>query len=295
MSASRRVCRAAAWLAAAVLALAALPAMGEELQAIPPLSARVTDLTGTLTAPQRAALESKLEAFETRKGAQVAVVIVTTTSPEEIEQYSIRLVERWKLGRRHVDDGALLIIAKDDHRLRIEVGYGLEGVLTDATANRIIDEVITPRFRQGDFYGGIDAGVDRMLRVIDGEALPPPDRQWSPGTRRLPFPLLIGAALILSAVLRSILGRTAGSVLAGGGVGLLTWLLSGLLPIALLAGVATFAFALLSGTGGSRWSSGGFGGMGGFGGGGFGGGGFGGGGFSGGGGGFGGGGASGRW
>jgi len=301
-----RVRRAASLLAVALLSLRA---SGESLQPIPALHERVTDLTGTLDAPQRAALEQKLEAFEARKGAQVAVLIVPTTSPEEIEQYSIRVVDQWKLGRglvggRKVDDGALLLIAKDDHAVRIEVGYGLEGVLTDATSNRIIEEVLKPHFRQGDYYGGIDEGIGRMLSVIDGEPLPPPDRQWNPGTHRLPpLHLLFIAAVVLALVLRSIFGRTLGSILAGGGVGLITWLVSGVLALSVLAGIGALVIALVSGTGGSGWSNlprsgmGGFGGGwgGGFGGG-FGGGGFGGGGgFSGGGGGFGGGGASGRW
>jgi len=151
------------------------------LQPIPKLESRVTDLTGTLTAEQQTALERKLAAFEARKGSQLALLIVPTTRPEEIEQYSIRVVDQWKLGRRKVDDGALLIIAKNDRTLRIEVGYGLEGVLTDATSNRIISETITPLLRTGDFYGGIAAGFDQMMRVIDGEPLPAPDHRWQGG------------------------------------------------------------------------------------------------------------------
>jgi len=279
-----------------------LSALAQSLQPVPPLTSHVSDLTGSLTASQQAALDMKLAGFEARKGSQVAILIVATTQPETIEQYSIRVVDQWKLGRRKIDDGALLIVAKNDRTLRIEVGYGLEGVLTDATSNRIIDEIITPLFRQGDFYGGLNAGVDQILRVIDGEALPPPQPQWQRGHSRsiLPLlPFLIGAALIGNMVLGSLFGRGIGSALTGGLVGLIVWLMSGVLALALFVGIAGFAFALLSGlAGASRWSSaaGGFGG-GGFGGGGFGGisgGGFGGG-FTGGGGGFGGGGASGRW
>lgn len=297
-----------AWLAAALLLGAVGSASAQALQAIPPLTARVTDLTGTLSAAQQQSLETKLAAFEAHKGAQLAVLIVPTTQPEAIEQYSIRVVERWKLGRRKVDDGALLIIAKNDRQLRIEVGYGLEGVLTDATSNRIIDEIILPRFRAGDFYGGIDAGLERMMAVIEGEPLPPPAQSGARDAGRVmpSLPLLFGAAVIGSIVLCGLFGRAVGSVLTGGGVGLLVWLLSGLVASAVLAGGLAFLFALFSRLpGGSRWSNGprsGMGGWGGFGGlggggfgGGFGGGGFGGGGFSGGGGGFGGGGASGRW
>ena len=134
--------------------------------------------TGTLTAAERAGLEEKLAAFEARKGAQIAVLVVPTTQPEAIEQYSIRVVEAWKLGREKPDDGALLLVAMQDRALRIEVGRGLEGALTDLVANRIIDEIITPRFREGDFAGGITAGVDRMIAVVDGEPLPEPEQHW---------------------------------------------------------------------------------------------------------------------
>ena len=150
------------------------------LQTIPPLEARVTDLTGTLTAEQQSTLDAKLAAFEKRKGSQLAVLIVPTTQPEEIEQYSIRVAEKWKLGRAKPDDGALLLVATQDRRIRIEVGRGLEGALTDLTSKRIVADTITPLFKQGDFAGGINAGVDQMIRVVDGEPLPPPDEQWSP-------------------------------------------------------------------------------------------------------------------
>ena len=141
---------------------------------VPPLHARLTDLTGTLTAAQQTGLEQSLRAFETRKGTQIAVLIVPTTKPEEVEQYALRVVEQWKLGRKKVDDGALLLIAKDDRTLRIEVGYGIEGALNDATAKRIVNEVIAPRLKEGDYFGGVGAGVDQMIRVVDGEPLPTP-------------------------------------------------------------------------------------------------------------------------
>ncbi len=158
-----------------LLAFAAFVSLGAIADvAVPPLTARVTDTTGTLTLEQQASLDQTLQTFEAEKGTQVAILIVPTTQSETIEQYSLRVVEQWKLGRKRVDDGALLIIAKDDRTLRIEVGYGLEGVLTDATSKRIISEDIAPRFKQGDFYGGVSAGVDRMLGVIGGEPLPPP-------------------------------------------------------------------------------------------------------------------------
>ncbi|MDU1809509.1 MAG: YgcG family protein, partial [Bradyrhizobium sp.] len=150
--------------------------------AVPQLTGRVVDQTGTLSSSDIAGLTQKLKDLETRKGSQVAVLIVPTTQPETIEQFSIRVAETWKIGRKKVDDGALLVVAKTDRKLRIEVGYGLEGSLTDVTARRIIDEVITPKFRQGDFAGGIDAGVDRIIGVINGETLPVPQPQASHGT-----------------------------------------------------------------------------------------------------------------
>jgi uncharacterized protein len=261
--------------------------------AVPPLTARVTDLTGTLTREQQAGLERMLQEFEARKGSQLAVLMVPSTAPEAIEQYALRVAEQWKIGRKKVDDGAIMVVAKDDRALRIEVGYGLEGALNDATANRIIRELIVPRFREGDFYGGINAGLDRMMRVIDGEPLPAPAKS-APGAQGETFqmlPVLLILALVAGSILRAVLGRFLGAAATGGAVGLVAWMLAGAMAMALLAGAVAFFFTLVGG-GGRRL--GGFPGM--YGGGGFGrGGGFGGGGFRGGGGGFGGGGASGRW
>src|SRR6516225_3305997 len=145
--------------------------------AVPQLTGRVVDQTGTLSAADIASLTQKLEDLETRKGSQLAVLIVPTTQPETIDQFSIRVAEAWKVGRKKIDDGAILVVAKNDRKLRIEVGYGLEGSLTDATANRIINEIIVPKFRNGDFAGGISAGADRMIAVVDGEKLPAPVSQ----------------------------------------------------------------------------------------------------------------------
>lgn len=258
---------------------------------VPPLTHRVTDLTSTLDAQQTQTLESRLAEFEKNKGAQIAVLIVPTTQPESIEQFGIRVVEAWKLGRKGVDDGALLIVAKDDHSLRIEVGYGLEGALNDATANRIIDEIIVPRFKRGDFYSGIETGTAAMMQVVNGEPLPPPRRAAASGKYNIESLLFVafGLVMVVGGMLRAMLGRFPAAMLMGGVLGLLAWLTVAPLLVALLAGAAAFIFVLLGG--GGR-------GFGGYGGGGFGGGsgGFGGGGgFSGGGGGFGGGGASGRW
>jgi len=268
---------------------------------VPPIGGRVTDLTDTLAGEQKSALEQALRSFEARKGSQVEVLIVPSTAPETIEQYALRVAEQWKLGRKNVDDGALLVVAKDDRTLRIEVGYGLEGALTDAACKRIISEIIVPRFRQGDFYGGITAGVDQILRVIDGEPLPKPEEKRSGGTRGIGsfLPVMMILALVVGGVLHTVMGRFPGALVTGGAVSVITWMLAGAISVALIVGLIAFLFTLLGGGMGGIGLGGGLGrgGLGGgaFGGGGLGGGGFGGGGFSGGGGGFGGGGASGSW
>jgi uncharacterized protein len=266
--------------------------------AVPPLTGRVVDLTGTLTAEQRAGLERSLEAFEGRKGSQIAVLLVPTTAPEAIEQYALRVAEQWKIGRGKVDDGAILVVAKDDRALRIEVGYGLEGALNDATAKRIVSDIIVPRFREGDFSGGISAGVDRMMRAIDGEPLPQPARSPAGGPAggvMQVLPVLLILALVVGSILRAVLGRFLGAAATGGAVGFLAWMLVGVLTVAGLAGLLAFVFTLAGGGAGRRYYGGFPGGGWGRGGGWGGGGGFGGGGFRGGGGSFGGGGASGRW
>jgi uncharacterized protein len=278
---------------ATLLALLLTGAVQAEMP-VPPLGAHVTDLTAMLDAQQTRTLESRLAAFEEKKGVQLAVLIVPSTQPESIEQFGIRVVEAWKLGRKGVDDGALLLVAKNDRALRIEVGYGLEGVLNDATAKRIVDEIIVPHFKRGDFYSGIESGTAAMMRVVDGEPLPPPKRAAASGKYDIESLLLIafGLVVVVGGMLRALLGRFPAALLMGGGLGVLAWLMVASLFAALLAGIMAFLFVLL---GGSARGYGG-GGMGGTRGGGFGGGSFGGGGgFSGGGGGFGGGGASGRW
>lgn len=276
------------WLTFTLLCLLAAPVLGEEV-AVPALTARVTDLTGTLTAEQRSTLEARLQALETQKGSQIAVLLVPTTESETIEQYSIRVVDQWKLGRKNVDDGVLLLIAKDDRKLRIEVGYGLEGALPDLIARRIITEDITPHFKQDDFYGGIVAGITRIDAVIQGEALPPPQEQNnSSSSLDNYFIFLVFFALVTGGILRSIFGTLPGALINGGLVGFVTTLLGGGLLLAIIFGIVAFFFALIKGGRSGGFGSGGFGG---------GGGGFssGGGGFSGGGGSFGGGGSSGSW
>ncbi len=262
--------------------------------AVPPLAARVTDLTGTLTPTQRATLEARLKEFERRKGSQIAVLIVLTTQPEAIEQYSIRVVEQWKLGRKGVADGLLLLVAKNDRKIRIEVGRGLEGVVPDAIARRVIAEVIAPYFKRGDFAGGIDAGVSRLIRVIDGEPLPPPKNRpsSSAGFGDL-LMFAIPVAALFGFMMRSWFGPLFGSTITASATGLVLWLILGTLLLPVAAGLAAFLLTLLMGAGGrggggsGGWSSGGGGSWGGSGGSD--------GGFSGGGGDFGGGGASGDW
>ncbi len=260
--------------------------------AVPPLTAHVMDQTATLTAEQRAALEQTLTAFEARKGTQLAILILPSTAPEAIEPFAMRLAEVWKLGRKKVDDGVILVVAKDDRTLRIEVGYGLEGVLPDITSKRIMEESILPRFKQGDYYGGLQAGVEKIIRVVDGELLPPPANSGAGGLDgvRDYAPFLFVVALAVGGVLRSLLGRIPGALIAGAIVSGVAWFMVGAVAVALLAGVAAAVLTLVGGGTALR----GLGGLGGPGGGSRGGG-LGGGGFRGGGGGFGGGGASGRW
>lgn len=256
---------------------------------MPALGGRVVDATGTLSVGEQSALEAKLAELEARKGSQIVVLLVPTTRPEAIEQYSMRVVEAWKPGRKGVDDGVLLLVASEDRAVRIEVGYGLEGAIPDAAANRIIDEFILPSFRQGDFAGGIAAGVDRLIGLIDGEALPEPAQSGSPATgfdNVLPVALFV--SIVVGAILRRVLGQLPGAAVTGLLVSALTWLLVGAIGLALLMGLIGFMLGLAPAGRAGRWASHP---RGGFGGGSFGGGG----GFSGGGGGFGGGGASGRW
>jgi uncharacterized protein len=256
---------------------------------VPPLTARVTDQTHTLTADQRAALEGQLAQFEQQKGSQVAVLIVPSTQPEAIEQYSIRVVELWKLGRKGVDDGVLLLVAKDDRALRIEVGYGLEGALPDATANRIIDEIIVPRFKEGDFYGGISGGVDRIIRVIQGEPLPEPTSSGGVSVSPDNFGgmmFMLFAAIAGGVLLRAWKGRVVAGTVGALAGGLIGWGFTGAVFIAAFLALFVFLAVIGGGSGRRGWSSGGSSGGGGF---------SSGGGFSGGGGSFGGGGASGRW
>ena len=289
-------------LFAGALALAAGGVVGQSwetgtdgLLPIPPLTARVTDLTQTLSQAETAALEAKLADWEARTSNQLAVFIVPTTQPEPIESYSLRVAEKWKIGRKGQDNGALFLIAKNDRKMRIEVGYGLEGVLTDVTSRRIIAENVAPAFRENRYAAGIDAGVDRIIAVV-GEGKPLPPRQ-AETTRKvgggfsfdtLMLILFVGVPVV-GGILRRIFGRLLGSTVGAGIVGAAAWLFAGSVAIAVLAAIVAFFvmifFGMSGGTGrgGGGWTStgGGWGGSSG--------------GFSGGGGSFGGGGASGNW
>lgn len=292
--------RLAAILCLAVPTALSLPAFAQDLQAIPPLTSHVVDTTGTLDAAQISSLEAKLKALEDAKGSQVVVLMVPTVQPEDIASYANRVGNVWKIGRKDVGDGVLLVVAKEDRKVRIEVAKTLEGAIPDLAAKRIISEAITPRFKTGDYAGGLSAAVDQLSARIKGEALPEVSTarnssglgdsgfNWMDWAVFLFFAVPIGGAIA-----RRIFGQKLGALLTGGGVGILAFLVTTSVLVASVAGVVAVLFALFSGLsvptrGRGRSSTGGFGG-GGFGGGG-------GGGFSSGGGGdFGGGGASGDW
>jgi len=251
---------------------------------VPDLARRVTDLTATLSAEQAKTLEDKLAAFEAKKGSQIAVLIVSTTQPEDIAQFGIRVADAWKIGRKKVDDGVILLVAKDDRKLRLEVGYGLEGVIPDAIAKRVLAETIKPHFKTDDFVGGIDAGVNQLMRLIEGESLPVPQQQPTTQPNEGAFMFLLMGGIIAGAMLSAMLGRLMGGMLAGVGCGVVGAWLFGLGFAAVMIGLMVFFIVGIRQSGGG-WSSGG----------GFGGGGGSGGSWGGGGGGFGGGGASDSW
>lgn len=264
--------------------------------AIPPLTARVTDLAATLSGLDRDSLERRLERFEASKGSQIAVLIVPTTAPETIQQYGIRVAEAWKLGRKGVDDGVLVLVAKGDREMRIEVGRGLEGAIPDAVAKRIIADVMTPHFQRGDYYLGLAAGVAQIFAVVEGEPLPSADGalDWRMSTRAgranglvnwefFFIVSLLAGPILLAEVLRLFFGRLIAGLVMGVGTAVLLAVLG--MPIPFSALIGLFLFLLIfSGIGIIRlldfvgWFSG-----------------YGSGGFRGGGGTFGGGGASGRW
>jgi uncharacterized protein len=253
------------------------------LVAVPELSRRVTDLTTSLSADQVASLETALASFESRQGSQIAVLLVPTTEGEDIAQFGIRVAEQWKIGREKVDDGVILIIAKEDRKLRLEVGYGLEGAIPDAIAKRVIAETITPHFKAGDYYGGIEAGVQQLMRLIEGESLPPPASGQGEGDDAI-FGFLVMGGIVGGWLLSILMSRPAAGGVAALGSGAAGAFLLGLSPLLLFIAVFVFVAVASGFRNSGGWSSGGRGG--GLGGGGS---------WGGGGGGFGGGGASGSW
>ena len=296
-------------LAAAAWAGLAATAWAQELLPVPTLTSRVIDQTGTLAESERADIEAKLAAFEQRKGSQIVVLMVATTQPEDIASFANRVGNAWRIGRKEVGDGILVIVAKNDRKMRIEVAKTLEGAVPDLAAIRIIDEEMKPRFRNNDFAGGLNAAVARLIGLVDGEALPAPSSGSSEGSgdgidwENLAIFLFIGV-FIAAPIVRSIVGKKLGSVVMGGGIGVVAFFITTSVVIAVLAGLAALMVSLFSavaasspgrrggggggfggwtgGGGGGGWSSGGSsGGGGGF--------------SSGGGGDFGGGGASGDW
>lgn len=259
-----RVRWVAAFAAAASLAFGGAARAWESgsdgLKPVPALSARVTDLTGTLSASERSSIEAKLASLESATGAQVAVLLVPTTQPEPIETYAIRVADAWKVGRKGKDDGAVLVVAKDDRKLRLEVGYGLEGAIPDAVAKRIVSDDIAPKFREGKFAAGIDAGVERIVGIVARGAPPPPERKAASPTRGGGFPLDLAALLLLvvvpavGGVLKAIFGKLGGATVGAAIAGGITWFVIG--SVALASGVAVVAWIVILVVGGTGGLSG---------------------------------------
>ncbi len=306
MACTSRLLCAVVWV---VLGLST--AWAQALVPVPPLTARVMDQTGSLAAADVAALEQQLQTFEQQRGTQIVVLVLPSTAPEDITDFTQRLGDAWKIGRREVGDGLLLVVALNDRRLRIAPAKSLEGAVPDLAAQRIIDQVIAPAFRQGDVAGGLRAGLSHLQARIEGEALPLPEPgapRQADGVDWLDLAVLfIVAVPLVATVLRRLLGQRLGALAAGGAAGVLAWSMTGLLWLGVIAGLiglmtALFMQALPSpavrrsqrggrggdfpGWGRGHGGHGGWGGSGGLGGGGF---------SSGGGGNFGGGGASGSW
>ena len=283
-----------ALLLVAFFACFGLSVWAQDRQVIPPLSARVIDISATLDSSQTQALEAKLAAFEKARGAQIVILMLSSTLPEDITDYAQRVGDAWQIGRKDIGDGLLLVVAKNDRKVRIATTKTLEGAIPDLAARQIIDNAIAPRFRQGDYAGGLNAAADQIMARITGENLPTPEAtktradkqgfQWMDMAVFLFFAVPIGARL-----LSGVLGRKLGALVTGGGVGLLAWIFTSSLLLAGAAAALGLVFALfaslgsLGGMGGlsSGRGGGGFGGGGGF--------------SSGGGGNFGGGGSSGSW
>ena len=243
-----------ALIAILLIAFSALAAHAQQLVPVPPLTARVVDTSGTLDEAQKATLEAKLAALEQDKGAQVVVLVVPTTAPEDIAAFANRVGNTWKIGRKDVGDGLILLVAVQDRRVRIEVAKTLEGAVPDIAASHIINEAITPHFRNGDYAGGLNAGVDRIGALVRGEALPPATQpQGRSGQGDLGLGLFELAILpfvampMINAFARGIFGRKLGALATGAGVGGLAFVVTASLALAVIAGVIALVFALFSG------------------------------------------------
>ena len=263
--------RALVWL----LLLWAVWAGAQALQPVPPLTAHVIDLTGTLDAIELKGLDDKLLAFEETKGTQIAILMVATSQPEDIASYANRVGNAWKIGRKGVGDGVLVVVAKEDRKVRIEVAKTLEGAIPDLAAKQIIDEAITPNFRKGDFAGGLRAAADQIIARVNGEALPAPKAAEKRGSGGSGFDwmdlaiFLFFAVPIAGAALRAVLGRKLGSFLTGTGVGVIALFITSSIVVAGVAALVALLFTMLSGgigglpggrRGGGPWISGGGGG-----------------------------------
>ncbi len=261
-----------AGVAAFLLAAVAFAADPADPIPVPKLTGRVVDLTGTLAVPEREAIASRLGAFEAAKGSQVVVLLVPTIGTETIEDFATRVTDAWKLGRAGVDDGVLFVIAKQERRMRIQSGRGVQGTLTDALSKRIISERVSPRFRAGDFGGGIQAGVDSIMKAIEGEALPPPAKKKPAGRSidsRSSFEGFLWIAFlavpVAGMVLRSLLGRFLGASVTAGGTGVAAAIVFGSIVFGVIAALAAFVFVIAMGAprlasrgGHGGWSSGGW-------------------------------------
>lgn len=231
--------------------------LAQDLQPVPTLAARVTDTTGTLTARQSDALEAKLGAFEREAGTQMVVLIVATTQPEDIAAYAYRVADQWKIGRRDIGDGLLILVAKNDRRVRIEVAKGLEGAVPDLAAKMIIDNALRPAFKAGDYAGGLNAAVDQLAARVRGEALPAPSAKkhrpassggFGGGWDQLALFFFIGVPIV-GVVLTGIFGRKLGGLATGGAAGGLAWLFGAPLLLAGIAGIVAIVLVGIVGIG----------------------------------------------
>jgi uncharacterized protein len=240
------------WLLALTLLLAATLARAQDLAPLPPLSARVIDLTATLSEPQRAALEAKLAAFEAEAGPQIVVLMVPTTAPEDIAEYTQRLGDAWKIGRREVGDGVLVVVAKDQRRVRISPAKALEGAIPDLAARQIIDRQMAPAFREGDYARGLDAAVDALIARIRGEELPAPARAirggGGPGLEELLVFFFVGVT-VLSSVLTAVFGRKLGALLTSGAAGGVAWWITASVLVGAGVGIAALVLIGIFGIG----------------------------------------------